>query len=112
MREGTDLLVPEQPGDLGNRQILVGQIAFREIHFKVFQDGRETQLLRREAASERSLTDAKPARDFVSSGLAMRQQGNDRIFDPRTERATSLRSALQCFFAVADQYSVEVMIGA
>ena len=61
MREGADLLVAEQPGDLGNQQIAIGEMAPGERSPQFVQDLRERGLLFLKLSRQAARADAELA---------------------------------------------------
>ena len=61
----------KQPGDLRNRQIVVGQITPGEINFETFQDVGKTQTFRGEPSRKCTLTKAESAGDRGQFGVTM-----------------------------------------
>src|SRR4051812_7701435 len=77
----------------------------------MFQQGGEGEPLRSQSSREGPLSYTQPVRNFVSAGLSVRKQRNDRIFNGRLERLTMTATFREGFFTVVDQYVAEIRVG-
>jgi hypothetical protein len=109
--EGTNLSIAEQPGDFGNGEILILQIAPGKIHSQPLEHSRESEPLFREVARERAWAHAEPPGDFGHTSGSMRQERSNRILYVGTE-CTAGCPMQAGFFAVLDQLPVQIRISA
>ena len=81
MGEGADVLIPEKPCDLRNRQIMLAEIGLGHFSPVLVQYRRECQTVGRQLTGKRAVAHAKLSGYLRSGRPAVRQAGRDRHFD-------------------------------
>src|SRR5258705_5730046 len=110
VRKIRDFLITEQPSDLRDRQLPVGQIAICEIEPQSCQEVGKGQPFQRQAPCKCSLPNSEPPGDYCGPGFSVRQQRRYCILDARPKRTAAFQSFGKGIFAIADQEFVEIWI--
>jgi hypothetical protein len=102
MRECADVSITKQPGNLRNRQGLVGEMTPGEIKLEPLYDSGKRQLLRRKPPCKRSLAYAQFAGDDTRLRVSMWQQASNDVFNAQSKGTGLHFSGRNCFLAVLD----------
>src|SRR5262245_29238565 len=85
MREGADLAKTEQPSDLGDVQLAVGEVANRQIAPQLLKYIVEVQPFGRKSSCNRPLAHSQIASDVFREHPSMGKQRRDRVLNSRAQ---------------------------
>src|SRR6185436_20167857 len=81
--EGAEFLIAQEPGDFGHLEPLLLQISLGETVTEILQDPGKADVFRGQTPAEGAPADAETLSDRLQRRLPVREQGRDRILDPR-----------------------------